>query len=218
MYDIKILAKCTWVYLRKCSPCRVCWVDLAIEIGQTLTHWGRDIMDAIFQTTFSNGFSWMKIYEFRLRFHWSLFLGVQFNNIPALVQIMAWRRPGDKPLFEPMLVFVPTHICVTRPQWVKCRSSVIFEKLRVIDNKVQRNWCVRMRQGKTRCLRTPRFFPDLCLKIASVIFQYAHWWTVWGGEPRFVDQNEPFQQFWSLIFVIVTVLLWTGLGLGGFIH
>ena len=40
------------------------------------------------------------------------------NHIPALVQIMAWRRPGDTPLSEPMLVFVPTHICVTRPQWV----------------------------------------------------------------------------------------------------
>ena len=26
------------------------------------------------------------------------------NNIPALVQIMAWRRSGDKPLFEPMMV------------------------------------------------------------------------------------------------------------------
>ena len=26
------------------------------------------------------------------------------NNIPALVQIMAWRRPGDKPLSEPMLL------------------------------------------------------------------------------------------------------------------
>ena len=40
------------------------------------------------------------------------------NNIRALVQIMAWRRPGDKSLSEPMLVFVPTHICVTRPQSV----------------------------------------------------------------------------------------------------
>ena len=40
------------------------------------------------------------------------------NKIPALDQIMAWRRPGDKPLSEPMLVFVPTHICGTRPQWV----------------------------------------------------------------------------------------------------
>ena len=26
------------------------------------------------------------------------------NNIPALVQWMAWRRPGDKSLFEPMMV------------------------------------------------------------------------------------------------------------------
>ena len=41
------------------------------------------------------------------------------NNIPALVQIMAWRRPGDKPLSEAMMVSFPTHICVTLPQWVK---------------------------------------------------------------------------------------------------
>ena len=40
------------------------------------------------------------------------------NNIAALVQIMAWRRPGDKPLSGPMMVRLPTHICVTRPQWV----------------------------------------------------------------------------------------------------
>ena len=32
------------------------------------------------------------------------------NNIPALVQIMAWRRPGDKPLFEPMMVSLLMHI------------------------------------------------------------------------------------------------------------
>ena len=40
------------------------------------------------------------------------------NNIPALIQIMAWHRLGDKPLSEPMIVRLPTHICVTRPQWV----------------------------------------------------------------------------------------------------
>ena len=40
------------------------------------------------------------------------------NNIPELVQIMAWRQPGDKPLSEPVLVRSLTHICVTRPQWV----------------------------------------------------------------------------------------------------
>ena len=40
------------------------------------------------------------------------------NNIPALVHIMAWRRPGYKPLPEPMMISLPTHICVTRPKWV----------------------------------------------------------------------------------------------------
>ena len=38
------------------------------------------------------------------------------NNIPAVVQIMAWRRLGDKPLSEPMMDSFPRHICVIRPQ------------------------------------------------------------------------------------------------------
>ena len=49
------------------------------------------------------------------------------NNIPELVQIMAWRRPGDKPLSEPMMVSLLTHICVTRPQWVNLRAFVICQ-------------------------------------------------------------------------------------------
>ena len=50
------------------------------------------------------------------------------NNFPALIQIMAWRRPGDKSLSEPMMIILPTHIyiyiyiyiyiCVTWHQWV----------------------------------------------------------------------------------------------------
>ena len=31
---------------------------------------------------------------------------------------MAWRRPGNKRLSEPMMVSLPMHICVTRLQWV----------------------------------------------------------------------------------------------------
>ena len=34
-----------------------------------------------------------------------------------LVQ-MAWRQPGDKPLSEPMVFSLLTHICVAQPQWV----------------------------------------------------------------------------------------------------
>ena len=46
-----------------------------------LTHWGRDEMAAVSQTILSNAFSWMKMLEFRLRFHWSLFLRVQLTII-----------------------------------------------------------------------------------------------------------------------------------------
>ena len=63
-----------------------------------LTHWGRDKIATISQTTISNAFSWMKILGFRLKFHWSFFPRGRINNIPPLVQIMVWRRPGDKPL------------------------------------------------------------------------------------------------------------------------
>ena len=50
---------------------------------------------------------------------------VQLDNIPALVQIMVWHRPGDKPLSEPMMVSLLTYICVTRRQWVKCEVRVV---------------------------------------------------------------------------------------------
>ena len=45
------------------------------EMLMCLTHWGRDKMAAIFQTAFS----WMKMYEFRLRFHCRMFPRVQLT-------------------------------------------------------------------------------------------------------------------------------------------
>ena len=67
-----------------------------------LTHWGRDKMDAISQTTCSIAFPWMKIFEFRLKFHWSLFLRVQLTiNIvsdnglaPPRRQAIIWTNEG----------------------------------------------------------------------------------------------------------------------------
>ena len=51
------------------------------------------------------------------------------NNIPALVQIMAWCRPGDKPLSEPMMVSLTTHICVTRSQWVNKKHADLSDSV-----------------------------------------------------------------------------------------
>ena len=62
------------------------------------------------------------------------------DNIPALVQIMAWGRPCDKPLYEPMMV-----ISLTLPQWFndlthwslgalnRILDNVIFKLILVID-------------------------------------------------------------------------------------
>ena len=40
---------------------------------------------------------------------------------------MDWRRTGAKPLSEPMMVNLLTHICVIRPQWVKSDAAIYSE-------------------------------------------------------------------------------------------
>ena len=99
-------------------------------------------MGAIFQVIFLDAISWMKMYEFRLRFHWSLFMRVHpINNIPALFQIKACRRPGDKSLSEPMMVSLLTYICVTRPQWVNLDTPLKSGHVWVITSLTkQRMW------------------------------------------------------------------------------
>ena len=79
-----------------------------------LTHWDRDKMTAIFKCIFLNENARISI-KISLKF----VPKGPINKIPALVQMMAWHRPGDKPLSEPMVVRLLTRICVTRPQWVK---------------------------------------------------------------------------------------------------
>ena len=58
------------------------------------------------------------------------------NNILALAQIMAWRRPGDKPLSEPVMVSLLRHICVTRPHWVNCAITQKIRHWKVVQNQV----------------------------------------------------------------------------------
>ena len=84
------------------------------------------------------------------------------NNIPALVLIMAWRRPGDKPLSEPMMVRSLTYICVTRPQWVKI-WFVVFCYLGNVDYEIQLPVLLKCKQCR------PLMFP-----LASVWMRY---WT-----------------------------------------
>ena len=77
-----------------------------------LAHWGH-FPDDILKCIFLNENVWISV-KISLKF----VLKGPISNIPVLVQIMAWRRTGGKPLSEPMLASLLTHICVTRPQWV----------------------------------------------------------------------------------------------------
>ena len=74
---------------------------------------GRRLPDDIFKCIFLNEHVWISL-KISLKF----VPKVPINNIPALVLIMAWRRPGDKALSQIMMVRLPMHKCVTRPQWV----------------------------------------------------------------------------------------------------
>ena len=74
----------------------------------------RHFADDIFKCIFLNENVWIPI-KISLKF----VPEGPINNIPVLVQVMAWRRRGDKPLSEPMMVSLPSHICITRTKLVK---------------------------------------------------------------------------------------------------
>ena len=81
-----------------------------LRLRQNCCHFADDI----FKSIFLNENIWTSI-NISLKF----VPKGQISNISALVQIMAWCRPGNKPLFEPMVVNLLKHICVTWLQWVK---------------------------------------------------------------------------------------------------
>ena len=96
--------------------------------------------DDIFKWIFLNENVWISI-------NISLKFGPRgpINNIQTLVQVMAWHRLGNKPLSEPMMVRLLTHICVTRPQWVNAKET----KLQCISNEVMSLlfWAIDMRNA-----------------------------------------------------------------------
>ena len=105
---------------------------LLMEIN-SLRPWqnGRYNADDIFKCIFLKGNAWIPT-KMSLKF----VPKGPINTIPALVQIMAWRRRGDKPLSEPMMVSLLTLICVTLPQWLNWYYSMDPDKLSILCETV----------------------------------------------------------------------------------
>ena len=113
-----------WIYgdgLVKKLRCRLTFM---------LTHWGRE-MAAIFRTTFPDAFFLMKLFELRMHFDRILFPRVQLikcsirsdNDLsPVRRQAVIWTNA----VLLLMMVSLLTHICVTRPQWIKPLRAELF--------------------------------------------------------------------------------------------
>ena len=114
---------------------------------------GRLFADDIFKCIFLNENVWFPI-KISLKF---VPKGL-INNIISLVQIMVWRRPGDKPLSGPMIVSLPTHICVARPQWdtVDCVQCGCPQKVNCTP-------LIALPSGRVTCVNLQRVSVDeLC--------------------------------------------------------
>ena len=128
----------------------------------SLTHCGRDKVDAISQTTFSIACFWMKMFEFRLKFHWRLFLSLF--------------RSGDKPLSESMMVRLPTHICLAyhteifmmnpyrceaETKWLHCMDVIFITR---VSEVIMFSPCVFVCLWLCLCLYHDVFPDDLTMK------------------------------------------------------
>ena len=91
------------------------WVN-TLRPRQICRHFADDIFKCIL---------WNENARISLKFSPKLVPKMRINNIPALVQMMAWRRSDDKPLSEQMMISLLTHICVTRPHWGNVRCFVM---------------------------------------------------------------------------------------------
>ena len=114
----------------------------------SLRRWGRDKMASISQTTFSRAFSWVKMIDFWLKFHWSLFLRVWSTIFQHWFrQWLGTYRPGDKPLSESMMVcFTDTYIQYTSlglnelSQTRQIRTPVLRIPPAVTSQAKMKNW------------------------------------------------------------------------------
>ena len=78
-------------------------INIAIAL-MCLRHNGLHFAEDIFKCNFVNENTWIPI-----KISFKFVSKGPINDIPVLVQIMAWRRPGNKPLSQAMMVNSPTH-------------------------------------------------------------------------------------------------------------
>ena len=100
------------------------------------------------------------------------------NKTPALDHIMAWRRPGDKPLSEPMMVSLLTHICVTRPQWIK--GQVFLDEIKKLTSLD----LLHKSHNARYCNKNMHICAHFCYKWCIMGYGTGALWDSWDGSNR----------------------------------
>ena len=154
-------------------------------------------MAAIFQTTLSNAFSWMKILEFRLQFHWSLFLRFQLTIIQhwfrlwlGAVQatshylnqwwLFYWRIYASLGLNELKEIFAYLEF-IKRP--ISCLWYVIVKLWSPKEFHLFFSWlvCITLQMSWSRCCCLSRtVYKIVCVSSwATVVFQRSLRQKIW---------------------------------------
>ena len=133
----------------------------------------RHFADDIFWCIFFNENVWISIL-----ISLKCILKEPISNTPALVEIMARRRSGDKPLFEPMMVTLPTRRSVARPQRVKIASLALRQSFPNLMWKTLKNTacCVQGHLTSNHIFgyKLSAVMGDICSNISRGIHCYWH--------------------------------------------
>ena len=154
-----------WIFFNKHGSHRSWWRINTLRPRQTGCHFADDI----FKSIFLNENVWIPI-KISLKFAPK----GPINNNPSLVQIIVWRRPGAKPLFEPMMGSLLTHICVTRPQWVNSYQGLDILRIFLWNCRQAHWWLVTLFKvnwpGAVRhwAIIWAKVDPDLCQNMVSL--------------------------------------------------
>ena len=107
-------------------------------------------------------------------FHMASETMIKSYNIPSLVQIMAWRRPGDKPLSEPMMVSLLTYICITLPQWVN--SSTAGNEW--VHNQYCGYWCPGAKAPAIIVRQQSWYWASYIQNVAFTLNNIRNWYNI----------------------------------------
>ena len=78
-------------------------LPLEDSILSYLSYFGLNKMADILQRTVSNAYPWIKMFAFRIIYHWKCLLRDSVDKKSALLEILDWYRIGNEPSSKPMM-------------------------------------------------------------------------------------------------------------------